>query len=583
MDYIKLVKLYEKLDSTTKRLEKTKYLADVIRQIPDEELESSILLIEGKIFPTWDEHKLGIADKIVIKALARASGIEEDVVIMQWKKTGNLGDTAEALLNKKRQSTLFTEPLSTQKVFAILQKIAFIEGQKAVDTKIKYLIEVLSNASPQEAKYIIRTVLEDLRIGFGDGTLRDAIVWAYNGQKLKLSYDAEKNLLVLPDNVRTDYEKEVARVQNALDITNDFAEVIRLVRTNLLDQITLTPGKPLNVMLYPKAESISSAFETVGRPAAFEYKFDGFRLQIHKSNNVITLFTRRLENVTAQFPDVVKVAQRIPASAFIIDSEAVGIEPTTNKPRPFQSISQRIRRKYDIELLAKQFPVQLMVFDIMHLEGQSTLTKEFLERRRILERIILLDSEIKLAEQLVTNDDEQAEKFYMQALAQGHEGVIAKNIHATYQPGKRVGGGVKIKPTLDTLEVVIIGAEWGSGKRSKWLSSFTVAIKDPDLGLCTIGKVATGLKEKAEEGTTFEEISELLKQHIITENGKDVTVKPLVVIEVDYEEIQKSPTYTSGYALRFPRFVRLRLDRGPNDCSTTEDIKRIYESQRGRN
>ncbi len=586
MLYSELVQLYQELEKTSKRLEKTKILAEFIEHLNEQEYESLFLLIEGRVFPVWDERVIGVASKLVLKAISLATGADVELVEKQWKKTGNLGDVVEQIKKKKQQTTLSTEQLTAKKVFANLQKIATIQGAGSVDKKLSLIVDLLTSATPPEAKYIIRTVLEDLRIGLGEGTLRDAIVWANFSKELGLQYNLESNEVLLPDNNRDKYNEYLDAAQQAYDRTNDFATVAHAARKGIthLQIIPLTQGKPLNVMLYPKAESIAEAFEIVGTPAAFEYKYDGFRLQIHKVGKRVLLFTRRLENVTEQFPEVVTaVKENVTAERVILDSEAVGYDPATKKYVPFQKISQRIKRKYDIAEMAKEYPMELILFDILHQEGKDLMSLAFGKRRALLNKIVKQKPHtIRLAEQIITADTAEAEKFYQQALHAGEEGVMVKNITAPYQPGRHVGGGVKIKPTLDALDAVIIGAEWGEGKRSKWLSSFSIAVRDSKGEFKEVGKVATGLKEKTEEGVSFDQITELLKPYFIAEKGKEVVVKPAIIIEVQYEEVQESPSYNSGYALRFPRFIRLREDKGPEDASTIEDLKKIYDKQRGR-
>ncbi|MDO8661407.1 MAG: ATP-dependent DNA ligase, partial [Candidatus Woesearchaeota archaeon] len=464
MLYSELVQLYQELEKTTKRLEKTKILAEFIQCMTEKEYETLFLLIEGRIFPTWDERVIGVASKLVLKAIALATGANADLVEQQWKKQGNLGDVAEEIKKKKRQVSLNVLPLTIDKVFVNLQKIATMQGTGSVEQKLSLIVDLLINATPLEAKYIIRTVLEDLRIGLGEGTMRDAIVWANFSKELGLQYNLEKNEVILPENNRDQYNVYLDATQQAYDRTNDFAAVAHAACKGItqLQKIPLTPGKPCNVMLYPKAESITEAFKTVGTPAAFEYKYDGFRLQIHKIGTQVLLFTRRLENVTMQFPEIVNaVKEHVLADTVILDGEAVGYDPLTKKYVPFQKISQRIKRKYDITEMAKQYPMELVVFDILHQDGKDIMDLAFGERRALLYKIIKQQQYIiRLAEQILTSDSKEAEKFYQQALTAGEEGMMVKNITACYQPGRHVGGGVKIKPTLDALDVVIIGAEW---------------------------------------------------------------------------------------------------------------------------
>ena len=585
MKYWDLVGVYEQLEQTSKRLEKTFYLSEFLKKVSDKDIDTVMLLVQGKVFPAWDERKIGMAARLLLKAINIAAGINIAEIEKDWKKTGDLGQTAENMISRKKQATLFVKELTTDKVFENLQKQATIEGAGTVDKKVKLIAELLTSAKSKEAKYIIRTVLEDLRVGLGAGTIRDAIVWSFFGKEIEFTYDPENNKLVLEDRER--YNSYANVVQEACDIANDFALVVKKAKKGLsgLKEINLEPGKPVKVMLYQKVKNLPEAFETVGKPAAFEYKYDGFRLQIHKHKEKIWLFTRRLDEVTKQFPDVVKFVQaNVSGDSFIIDSEAVGYDVKSKKYTAFQNISQRIKRKYDIASMAEKFPVELDVFDVIYFNGENMIKAPFSERRKIVEEIVTpVEMNIKPAVQLITSDEKEAEEFYQKSLDAGNEGVMIKNLSGIYKPGSRVGYGVKLKPTMDTLEVVIVGAEYGEGKRSEWLASFIVAIRDPDTDeVLEIGRVGTGIKEKAEEGVSFGQLTEMLKPLIIKEEGKIVWVKPEIVIEVDYEEIQASPTYKSGFALRFPRFVKLREDRGVGDINTLEEVEMLYDMQRGR-
>lgn len=585
MEYKRLVEVYEKLGNTSKRLEKTSIISELLKKTLVYDLKEVILLLQGRVFPRWDEKKIGVAARLILRSINIATGISIDKVEEEWKNTGDLGLTAEKLINKKQQATLFSQDLESGKVFQNIKALASAEGHGAVDRKIKLIAELLTSADPLEARYIVRTVLEELRVGVGEGSLRDAIVWAFFGDRINIRYNPEKNDIELDEEERKNYVLYVDFVQEAYDIANDFSEVAEVAKTEGLEglnNIRLEPGKPIKVMLYPKAENVEDGFDRCNKPAACELKYDGFRLQIHKNNNDIKLFTRRLEDVTRQFPDVIEIVkQGIKADRYIIDTEAIGIDPKTKRHIPFQNISQRIKRKYDIHKLAKEVPVIVNVFDIMLLENENTIKKPFSERRALIKSIVEeIPDKLCLAEQLITDDMQKAEEFYQYALSGGYEGVMMKALDKPYTPGKRVGSGVKIKPVMETVDLVIVGAEWGEGKRANWLSSFDIACVDEDGSLLEVGKVSTGFKEVSEEGTSFDQITEMLRPLIISEKGKHVKVKPRIIIEVSYEEIQKSPTYNSGFALRFPRLVRLRDDRGIEDASTIEMVKEFYENQK---
>jgi len=427
-----------------------------------------------------------------------------------------------------------------------------------VDQKIGYIVELLHSGTPEEAKFVVRTVLSDLKIGVGSGILRDAIVvHCFSPKDLE-----DKKVCAIA-------------VQEAYDKATDFAEVFSRACDDSLEKIKLKPGKPVKVMLFPKAKGVEDAFRIIGRPAAFEYKYDGFRIMINKEKNgKVKIFTRRLEEVTKQFPEIAEyVEEHVSGDSFILDAEAVGFDSKTKKYTDFQAISQRIRRKYDIAKLRDELPIELAVFDIIFYNGDSLIGKPFIERRKLIEQIVREEEwKIVLAKQIITSDEVEVEKFYEAALADNQEGLMGKSLDAPYKPGARIGHAVKLKPEDKDFDLVITGAEWGTGKRAGWLTSFDVACRD-DGELLALGKVSTGLKEKPEEGLSFKEMTDMLEKLVVEVDGRKISVKPEVVVTVQYQNIQKSPTYSSGFALRFPRITRLREDRGVSDIATLGEIE----------
>lgn len=564
MYYADLCEIYERLEKTSKRLEKTEILSAFLQKLGKEhDVKGILCLLRGRIFPDYDEREIGISSQLALKAVAKASGVSGGEVIQQWKKLGDLGNVAEKIIGKKRQHTLFHEKLKVEKVLRNLQGLVGFTGAGAVDKKIGLLAELLTSASALEAKFLVRTLLGDLRIGLGEGVMRDAIVWSCFGKEDQEAFE---------------------KVQGAYDATNDFGVVFEKARKGkpTLDQVTLEPGRPVKVMLALKVASIEEAFEEVGTTAAFEFKYDGFRLMITKDQKEgIKLFTRRLENVTRQFPEVVAyVGKHVKGDSFILDSEAVGYNPQTKKYRPFQEISQRIKRKYEIEKLSSSLPVEVNVFDILYYHGKSMIQEPFEKRRELLEKIIKNEKwKLKLSEILITSRKEEAENFYSKALAEGEEGLMVKRLDAPYKPGARVGYMLKLKPEDKEFDLVIVGAEYGTGKRAGWLSSYRVSCQHEGK-LLEIGKVSTGLKEKEEEGLSFVELTRLLKPLIVSDHGREVYVRPEVVVTVVYQNIQKSPTYDSGYALRFPRIIRLRPDRSVKDIAFLKEIEREVKKER---
>ncbi|MEK6848322.1 MAG: ATP-dependent DNA ligase [Nanoarchaeota archaeon] len=557
MLYSSLVELYEAIAGRSKSLEKTSILSEFLKKLQLEKNKQIIYLLKGRVFPDYDEKEFGISEQLVIKAMSQSFGISTEKIVGDWKILGDLGKVAERISNKKNQTFLHAEKLTADKVLHNLQKLPDIDGKGAIDKKISLISEILSLSTPVEAKYLIRTLLSNLRIGIGDGIIRDAIVSACGKEKADFA----------------------EAVQEAYDKSSDFAEVFKSALNNTLDKISLIPNKPVKVMLFPKAEDISDAFRIIGKPAAFEMKYDGFRLLINKHNNEIKLFTRRLDNVTKQFPDILENVKRyVDADSFIIDSEAVGFDQKTKQYRPFQDISQRIRRKYEIEKLVQALPVEIIAFDILYLNGKSLISMPFSNRRALLEKIIKSENKkLILAPQLVTESEKEAEEFFSRAIKEGQEGIMGKSLSAPYKPGARIGYGVKIKPSDKDFDLIIVKAEYGTGKRAGWLTSFTLACRD-NSNLVEIGKVSTGLKEKEATGLSFDELTSILKPLAIKESGREIMVKPQIIVTVTYQNIQHSPTYSSGFALRFPRISRIRPDKGITDVATLDEIKKEFKS-----
>lgn len=563
MRYEILAQLYEDLSSTTKRLEKIKILSKFLVQIPDKDNEI-LYLLQGDIYPEYDEKRIGISNQLAIKAISKATGIDIKKIVNAWKEIGDLGKVAEKFTTNKKQTTLQSHVITTQKVLDNLRKLPELEGKGTVNKKLFLITELLTSASPIEAKYIVRTLIGDLRIGAQESTIRESISDAFfNGKK-----------------------QASEKIQEAIYKSNDLAKVFDIAKKGKLkklSEISLEVGKPIKAMLAQKVKTIKDGFKALGTPCAVEYKYDGFRLIIHKKRDKIILFTRSLENVTKQFPEVVEYIKKyVKGNSFILDSEAVGFDKKTKKYTTFQFISQRIRRKYNIDKLQKEMPIEINVFDILYYNGKSFLNEPFKKRTELIRKIIHNNPyKIIHAKQIITSNEKKAKEFYKKALKDNQEGVMMKNLNAKYQPGNRVGHMLKIKPEERDLDLVITGAEYGTGKRSGWMSSFILSCKgDKNAEYLEIGKVGTGIKEKTEQGISFEELTKKLKPLITKEKGKTVKIKPKIIVAVTYQEIQKSPNYESGFALRFPRFTALREDKHLSEITTIEEVKKDIAGQK---
>jgi DNA ligase 1 len=561
MKYSELTNVYEELEQNPSRLKKTEILSKFLKKLKKEKADYQIVyLLQGKAFPDYDEREFGISEQLCIKALARSSGTSKEKIIDSWRKIGDLGKVAEKIIALKKQGTLFSNKLTTKKVLENLQKLPTLEGKGTIDKKLALISELLTSASGIEAKYIIRILIGQLRIGVASGTIRDSIAQSCFKEKTKENTEA---------------------VEDAYDKATDFALVFEKACKGIkeLKKIKLSPGHPIRAMLALKAESIEDGFKRVGKPAIFEYKYDGFRMIINKDEQgIIKIFTRRLDNVTNQFPDVVEyIKNHVKAKSFILDSEAVGYDMKTKKYTPFEAVSQRIRRKHNIQELVKKLPIEINVFDILYLNGDSLLQEPFEKRTKLLRKLIINKKyKIKTAIQLITSDEKKAEDFYKQALEENQEGVMIKNLQSIYKPGARVGHMLKFKPSENELDLVITGAEHGKGKRAGAFATFTLSCLDKKTNTFKeIGK-SSGLKEKSELGLSFTQLTKKLKPLIIEEQGRKAKVKPKIVVTILYQNIQRSPTYSSGFALRFPRIIQLRPDRKANDIATLTEIFNDY-------
>ncbi|NMB67047.1 ATP-dependent DNA ligase [Candidatus Woesearchaeota archaeon] len=561
MRYKELSEVYERLASTSKRLEKIKILSDFLIKIKDGE-EDIIYLLTGEIFPDYEEKKMGINSQLVIKSLSKSLGVDKEKIVEEWKKIGDLGEVAEKLIQKKKQITLQFSVLTSEKVLKNLRKLPELEGEGTINKKLSLIIELFNSISGLEAKYLTRTLIGDLRIGIQESTIREALSLAFfNGNK-----------------------EASEKIQNSINKLNDLKEIFLICKQKdlkRLDEVKLIPGKPIKVMLAQKVKTIEEGFKEVGIPCAIEYKYDGIRIVIHKKNNKVFLFTRRLENVTKQFPEVVEyILNYVKGENFILDSEVVGFDEKTKTYKPFQNISQRVKRKYEIEKLRKELPVEVNIFDILFYNDKDLINMKFEERTKLIRKIVQeIPFKIRCSKQIITSNINEAKKFYEEALKNNQEGIMLKNLKAIYNPGSRVGHMLKMKPEQRDFDLVITGGEYGTGKRSGWISSFIVSCSDEGEYL-EVGKVGTGIKEKSEEGFSFEELTEKIKPLIIKEEGKKVFIKPEIVVSITYQEIQKSPTYSSGFALRFPRFVSIREDKPLSEITGLEEIEEEFKNQK---
>ena len=544
--------LCQRVEGVSGSLEKIDLVAAFMKNLDDDELAVASGFIMGDLFSPSMDLVMGVGPSILYEAMARACGCSTERISDMLRATGDPGLVASAAVDKKKPigfaAFIKDEPLSIKEVYQRLVAVARASGKGSQDAKVKNLQYLFSQATPLEAQYIARLAIEDMRIGIGEGGVRDAIAQAF-------SQDASK-------------------VERAYNLTNDIGLVAVNARKGTLADLNVLINHPIKMMLAQVGEGISASMQELGS-AAIEWKYDGARVQIHKDGKRVRIFSRRLEDVTRSLPEIVRLAQEVRADKAILDGEVVAIGKDS-RPLAFQEILKRFRRKYNVEKQAKETPLHLFLFDLIYLDGQSTVDLPLTRRRELLEGIA--DPSI-LADQVISDSVQRAEEIYHQALEKGHEGLILKNSMSVYAPGKRGKNWLKIKPVMETLDLAVIGAKWGEGRRASFLGSYRLACLDEATSkLQDIGWVATGLTDEA-----LAELTELFRELILVQNGMEVELKPAVIFEVAYEEIQKSQSYSSGYALRFPRLVRVRDDKSLEEADSLERVESLYRVQRGRN
>jgi DNA ligase 1 len=512
--------------------------------------------LTGRIFPAWDTRDIGVGGKTVVKVIADISGKSNDEVVESYRDTGNLGITAERLLGKKVAMSLaaFEEDLTVVELYNQFEEMAATTGKGSAQKKHRMLVSLLSRATPREAYYVVSLALRNLLIGSKEGVTEDAVA-----QSFGVPSDA---------------------VRRAWMLTNDIGLVARIAKTeglSGLQALDIEPMRPVRPMLSQNVADASEALDVMGGQAAFETKYDGARIQVHKTGSDVKLFSRKMEDLTEALPDIrAAVKESVHADSVILDCEAIAVDKRTGEVIPFQNVLNRIRRKYEVRELSHQIPMQLRPFDILYLNGVSLVDLPFAERRTLLEKTVVpLDDRCKPSEFKILGDAAAVSAFFTQSIDEGHEGLMAKDLGAAYSPGIRGRKMVKLKETLETLDLIVIGAEYGHGRKAGLITSYELSAREEDNDKWVpVGRVSSGASDEQ-----LKELTNEIKSLIIGKHGRSVDVEPQIVLEVKFNEIQKSMNYTSGYALRFPRIVRIREDKGPHDVDTLERVEALYRLQ----
>lgn len=552
MKFQELSNLLEQLSHITKRTLMTDMVADFLKKLKEDEVEPAVSMMLGRPFPKWDRRTLDISWTTISDTVKRLSRTDWKEFSVAFRETGDIGSAIQAVFEKnkiRRQITLFESSLTILEVRRLLEAIAAATGHGSRERKERLTESLFSRATPVEAKYITKIMIGEMRTGFHEGLMEIAVSKAFS----------------VP----------LKTVQKAAMLVGDIGEVAAICKkegVEGLSKVSLKLFRPIKPMLAQMAENTEEALKEHGGKTAFEYKLDGARIQIHKSNGDVRIFSRRLSDVTKSLPEVVEIVRReVRSKRAILEGEVIALGRDGN-PLPFQHLMRRFRRVYDVQKMTEEIPVKLYLFDAIYVDGDSLIDAPYVERRKRLQEIA---GNIPLTRQIVTGDPQKAEEFLKEAVDEGHEGLMAKRLDGPYTPGVRGKHWFKIKETLEPLDLVIVAAEYGYGRRHKWLSDYHLAARDGETGeFVRLGKTFKGLTDEE-----MERMTERLKKLAVENKGQLVVVKPEIVVEVAYNEIQESPRYKCGMALRFARITRIREDKGPEEADTIQRVHEIYERQ----
>lgn len=590
MQFGDLAEVFDRLEKTSSRLEMTDILAEFFRNVKPEEIRKTIYLSVGRLHPDFVPLELGMADKLVLKAIASVSGRRSEEVEDLWTKTGDPGEVAEMLIAKKKQMTLFSEPLSFQNVIEGLTAIENASGKDSQDKKMKLLARMLHDSSPLEARYLCRIVTGRMRVGAGTMTAMDALASAFASKEDR------------PD------------IERAFNITCDMGLVAETLASGGLDAvkgIEVSVGNPVKVMLAERLRSLPEIMERLGGKCAFEYKYDGIRVQAHIKKGpggFVKLFSRRLEDLTSNFPDIGEALLRqLKGREAIVEGECVAYDPDTGTLQPFQNVTHR-RKKHGMEKAVEDIPVRIFLFDMLYCDGEDYTLKPYSFRRMRLESSFKDDDSEKYdrigyTSRAIIDSDEKAQKFFDGAIAARCEGIMAKSLSedSVYRAGSRGFLWIKYKKDytqalVDSFDLTVVGAFYGMGKRAGKYGALLMAAYDPDTGrFGTACKLGTGFDDAfldAMPGLLEKYRCETKPASLDAEMVPDVWFIPGVVLEVTAADISLSPIHTiaygtvkedAGLGLRFPRFTgRVRDDKTPEQCTTASEIVEFYRMQEDR-
>ena len=578
MDFSIVAEIFEKMENTTKRIELTNILVELLKKTPKKIIPNAVYLLQGIIRPNFEGVELGIAEKLAIRAISKSSGLSIKKIEDDYRKVGDLGLTASNILKLKTQTTFTAEKITLERVYETLFKIAKLEGKGSQDLKMKHISSLLNDATPLEAKFVLKILLGTLRLGVAENTVMDALAIAFTGKK-----------------------ENKERIENAYNVSSDLGKVSQMVATNGIDGIKkfkISLFSPIRPMLADRVKSEKEAIKKMPELFSAEYKLDGERVQIHKQANKIILFSRRLENITQYYPDIVEnIGKSLNVHEGIFEAEIVPINENTGEFLPFQELMHR-RRKYKLEQAVSQYPITVNFFDVLYFDNKNCLNLEYSERRKILEKLVNEDNFSKLVPMLLVKNENEVGDFLENSINAGCEGLMLKTPSAPYRAGSRGSNWLKLKREYrnelgDSLDLIVIGAYFGRGRRTGLYGTLLLGTYNPEQdNFPSICKVGTGFTDES-----LDQLYQILSNNvtlkknsrIISKMEADVWLEPELVLEIVASEITLSPIHktgldlirkNSGFALRFPKFTgKIRYEKAVEDASTVEEVLTLYKRQ----
>jgi len=578
MDFSIVAEIFEKMENTTKRIELTNILVELLKKTPKKIIPNVVYLLQGIIRPNFEGVELGIAEKLAIHAISKSSGLPIKKIEDGYRDDGDLGITASNILKLKTQTTFTAEEITIERVYETLFKIAKLEGKGSQDLKMKYISSLLNDATPLEAKFVLKILLGTLRLGIAENTVMDALAIAFTGKK-----------------------ENKEQIENAYNVSSDLGKVSLIVATNGIDEIKkfkISLFNPIRPMLADRAKSEQEVIKKMPELFAAEYKLDGERVQIHIQANKIILFSRRLENITQYYPDIVEnVRKSLDIHEGVFEAEIVPINENTGEFLPFQELMHR-RRKYNLVKAVSQYPITVNFFDVLYFDKKDCLNLEYSERRKILERVVNEDNFSKLIPMKFIKSENEITDFLENSINAGCEGLMLKTPNAPYRAGSRGSNWLKLKREYrnelgDSLDLIVIGAYFGRGRRTGLYGTLLLGTFNPETNnFPSICKVGTGFTDESLD-QLYQILSNkvTLKKNskIVSEMEADVWFEPELVLEIVASEITLSPIHktgmdlirkNSGFALRFPKFTgKIRYEKTVEDASTYEEVLALYKKQ----